>query len=34
MKPELKEGELDRAARWARDVGASIDAQLPVAAKS
>lgn len=34
MKPELKEGELERAAKWARDLSASIDVQLPVAAKS
>lgn len=34
MKPELKPGELERAARWARHISASIDAKPPVAAKS
>lgn len=34
MKPELKKGELERAARWARDISARIQVQPPVAAKS
>ena len=34
MKPELKEGELERAARWARDLGARIEEKVPVTAKS
>jgi flavodoxin len=34
MKPELKEGELERAAKWARDIGAKIERELPVAATS
>ena len=34
MKPELKTGELERAARWARDISARIDKELAVAANS
>jgi flavodoxin len=34
MKPELKTGELERAARWARDISAKIEQKVPVAAKS
>jgi flavodoxin len=34
MKPELKDGELERAARWARGISAAVEQELPVAAKS
>lgn len=34
MKPELKTGELERAAKWARDISARIEEQVAAAAKS
>ena len=34
MKPELKAGELERAAKWAREISARVDERMPVMAKS
>lgn len=34
MKPELKAGELERAARWARQISAIVKPRLPVGATS